>query len=180
MQEISLNILDVSQNSIKAKASLIEIFIHKNTISEETVITIKDNGCGMTQQQVSQVIDPFFTTRTTRKVGLGVPFFKMVAEMTGGTFEISSQLDVGTVVKAVFCYKHIDMMPIGDMAATMMSLISVNPEIEFVYTYKLDNKEFCLDTRQVKILLEGVPINSNEVLTFIKDFINENQTEIEK
>lgn len=169
-----MNILDIAQNSIKARADLIQIDILKSTYNSRLSITICDNGSGMTEQQVLHVIDPFYTTRTTRKVGLGVPFFKMSAEMTGGNFLITSVVDVGTTIVAVYDYSHIDMMPIGDMAATMMSLVSVNPLIDFVYRYKFDDREFCMDTREIKTLLEGVPINSNEVLLFIKDFIEEN------
>lgn len=179
MQELSLNILDVAQNSIKAKARTITIEIHKNTKEKTLTISIDDDGCGMSKQQVEQVVDPFFTTRTTRKVGLGVPFFKMSAELTGGCFAIQSELEVGTKISAHYYYEHIDMMPVGDIASTMVSLISVNPEIEFVYHSSVDDNEFCMDTREIKIVLEGLPINSNEVLTFIKNYINDNQADIE-
>ncbi|WMJ23419.1 ATP-binding protein [Paludicola sp. MB14-C6] len=179
MQELSLNILDVAQNSIKAKATLITIKIHKNTMSKTLLISIEDNGCGMSQQQAEQVVDPFYTTRTTRKVGLGVPFFKMSAELTGGTFTIQSELKVGTKISALYYYEHIDMMPVGDMASTMLSLISVNPDIDFIYYFSVDENEFCMNTQEMKTVLEGLPVNSNEVLTFIKNFINENQAEIE-
>lgn len=179
MQELSLNILDIAQNSVKAKASLIFIGIEKNTKTKRLYITIDDNGCGMSEEQVNHVVDPFYTTRTTRKVGLGVPFFKMSAELTGGRFTITSELGVGTHIVSEYCYEHIDMMPIGDIAATIASLVSVNPDIDFVYSYKLDDNEYCLDTREVKVILEGLPVNSNEVLSFIKEFINENQQESE-
>lgn len=177
MKEISLNILDIVQNSIKAKADLIEIHIEKD--EENMSVLITDNGSGMTKEQVKTVIDPFYTTRTTRKVGLGVPFFKMSAEMTGGSFWIDSEVNVGTKVCAKYKYKNIDMMPLGDMAATMMSLVSVNPGVDFVYTYKVLDQEFTLDTREVKVILEGLPINSPDVLMFIKGFINEGKEEID-
>ena len=180
MQELSLNILDIVQNSIKAKSTLIEISIIKYRAEKTMSIVILDDGCGMNKEQVQQVIDPFYTTRTTRKVGLGVPFFKMSAEMTGGTFFIDSEVGVGTKIKSTYNYENIDMMPIGDMAATMVSLISVNPEINFVYSYGIDQECFTMDTREVKVILEGMPINSYEVLMFIKDFINENYQAILK
>lgn len=180
MQELSLNILDIVQNSVKAKASLIEISICKTTVDGRLSIVITDNGCGMSEEQVKSVIDPFYTTRTTRKVGLGVPFFKMSAEMTGGSFEIESEIGKGTSLSAVYFYAHIDMMPIGDMAATMLSLVSVNPDIDFVYSFKKDAKGFTMDTREVKEVLEGVPINSAEVLSFIKSFIEENKAEVDQ
>lgn len=184
MQELSLNILDIAQNSVKANASLIEVFVTKDFKKKVLTIEINDNGCGMTQETLSHVIDPFYTTRTTRKVGLGVPFFKMSATLTGGDFSIKSTVNVGTWIVATYFYEHIDFMPLGDMAATMMSLISVNPSIEFVYGYKCGSgdtwDEFTMDTREIKVILEGLPVNSPEVLTFISDFIKENQAEIEK
>lgn len=178
MQELSLNILDIAQNSIKAKASLIEISIEKFTGDKTMTITITDDGCGMTNEQVAHVIDPFYTTRTTRKVGLGVPFFKMSAEMTGGSFVINSVVGKGTIIQAHYNYENIDMMPVGDIAATIVSLVSVNPNIDFVYLYAIDEQSFRMDTREIRTILEGMPVNSNEVLTFIKEFINENQNEM--
>lgn len=172
-----MNVLDIVQNSIKAKASLITIAVEKNTFQKELSITIDDNGCGMTAEQVNRVTDPFYTTRTTRKVGLGVPFFKMSAEMTGGNFRIDSKPGRGTTIVARYCYEHIDMLPLGDMAATMTSLLSVNPDVDFVYRYSVNDRGFTLDTREVKSVLEGLPVNSNEVLSFVRDFILENQTE---
>lgn len=180
MQELSLNILDIAQNSIKAKASFISIIIFKDILNKKMTITIKDNGCGMTKEQVKKVIDPFYTTRTTRKVGLGVPFFKMSAEMTGGSFLINSEVNIGTEIIATYNYNHIDMMSLGDMASTIVSLISVNPDIEFYYLFKIDEKEFNMDTREIKTILKGLPINSNEVISFIKNYVKENQEEIEK
>lgn len=180
MPELSLNVLDIVQNSVKAKASLISISVLKDTQQRELSISIKDNGCGMTDEQISRVIDPFYTTRTTRKVGLGVPFFKLSAELTGGSFSIESKVNVGTEVCAVYCYEHIDMMPLGDMAATMVSLVSVNPLIDFCYTYAVDDRSFTLDTREVRTILEGVPLNEPPVLSFISDFIKENEAELLK
>ncbi len=112
MPELSLNVLDIVQNSVKAKASLIEISVLKNTQKKELSISIADNGCGMTEKQVARVIDPFYTTRTTRKVGLGVPFFKLSAELTGGRFQIESKPGLGTKICSVYCYEHIDMIPL--------------------------------------------------------------------
>lgn len=179
MQELSLNVLDIAQNSIKAKASLIEIAVLKNTADKTMLIKIIDNGCGMAEETVKKVIDPFYTTRTTRKVGLGVPFFKMSAEMTGGSFKIESVVGDGTTIEAKYNYENIDMMPLGDIAATILSLVSVNPDIDFLYSYGIDEESFVMDTREVKSILEGMPVNSNEVLLFIRDFIKENQSEIE-
>lgn len=180
MTELSLNVLDIAQNSIKAKASLVEITVQKDLPAARMQICIRDNGCGMTDEQVARVVDPFYTTRTTRKVGLGVPFFKMSAEMTGGSFSIQSEPGIGTVIEAEYHTDSIDMLPLGDMAATMTSMISVNPEIDFTYTYRVDDAGFTMDTREIRTVLEGLPVNSGEVLAFIGDFIRENQAETDR
>lgn len=176
MQEISLNILDVAQNSISAKASLVTILV--DTIDKMMTITIEDNGCGMTTEQVKSVTDPFYTTRKTRSVGLGVPLFKMAAEMSGGEFEIKSEVGKGTVVKAVFDTSNVDCMPLGDINATISSLIQLNPDIDFRYRRSVNSKEFELDTRQLREVLLDVPLNAPEVTVFIADFLKENTLEI--
>lgn len=176
MREISLNILDIAQNSISAKATLIEIELSE----QSNILTVKiaDNGKGMSPEQLEQVRDPFFTTRTTRKVGMGIPLFKMAAEMTGGSFDIKSTLGNGTTVTAVFRTDSIDFTPVGDMAATMCNLISMNTEIDFVYRRINGEREFTLDTRQMREILGEVPLSSPEVTEFITDFICENTREI--
>lgn len=178
MQELSMNILDIAQNGIRAGATLIDIAINKDLASEIMTISIKDNGCGMSKTQVENVTNPFFTTRTTRAVGLGVPFFKMSAELTGGSFKIDSVQDKGTQVLATYNLNHIDLMPIGDMAATMVTLIGMNTEMDFTYTYTVNNESFCLDTREIKEILAGVPLNSHEVLSFVTEFIEDNTAEL--
>lgn len=178
MQELSLNVLDVAQNSITAKATLVEIAVHENHKLDSLVITIKDNGKGMSKEQAQQVTDPFFTTRTTRKVGLGVPFFKMSAEMTGGSFEIASELGIGTTVTASYTLSHIDRMPLGDMNGTIMSLVQCNPTIDFVYTYDLNETAFTADTREFREILGDIPLDTPDVLVFIKGFLEENTNEL--
>ena len=179
MRELSLNILDIVQNSISAKASLIEIDINEDFKNDNMGIFIKDNGKGMTEEQVRQVIDPFFTTRTTRKVGLGVPLFKMAAEMTGGSFDISSEQNIGTKTSANFKLSHVDLVPLGDMCSTVCILIRCNPEINFIYRHKRNDKEFILDTMELRqVLGEDVSLNNEDVLKWINDFIMENIQEI--
>ncbi len=178
MQELSLNVLDIAQNSIRANASLVTIEVSEDTKAHRLLIVVEDDGCGMTKEQVTNVMDPFFTTRTTRKVGLGVPFFKMSAESTGGSFSIESEVGKGTKTSATYCTDHIDMLPLGDINATIVSLISVNPHMEFLYKRTRDGKSFVLDTREIREVLEGVPINSPDVLVFLKEYLNENDSEI--
>ena len=131
MPEISLNVLDVAENSTRAKASLVEISVAADTKADTLVIKIKDDGCGMTAEQLAHVEDPFFTTRTTRKVGLGVPFFKMAALAAGGDFSIESKPGAGTCVTAVFGLSHIDRMPLGDMTSTIHTLIIFHKDMDF-------------------------------------------------
>ena len=173
MPELSLNILDVVQNSVTAGADLIRLVVHGDTRADTLEIRIIDNGCGMTEEQVRRVVDPFYTTRTTRKVGLGVPFFKMAAEMAGGSFSIDSTVGKGTEVTARFQLSHIDRMPLGDLPGTMMTLIGPNPDIDFCLDYRLDEAGFVMDTREMKAVLDGVSLAEPEVLEFIRNDLAE-------
>ena len=177
MPELSLNILDVTQNSVSAGATLIAISIHADTASDHLTVRISDNGCGMTEEQVASVADPFFTSRTTRKVGLGIPFYKMAAELAGGSFEIKSAPGEGTATTALFCMSNVDLMPLGDIADTMVSLIAPNPEVNFVLDMACDDHGFVMDTRQFRQILEGIPLSEPQVLQYIRDFINGNMEE---
>lgn len=180
MPEISLNVLDVAQNSVRANASLIEINLTVSHKDDLITITIKDNGCGMSKEQLESVEDPFFTTRTTRKIGLGIPFFKLAAESTGGTFNIESTKDVGTETIATFVISHIDRMPIGDMNATLHTLITLNPKLDFVYTYNFDGSVFTLDTRQFREILGDIEFDEPEISQYIMDYLKENSYEADK
>ena len=141
MQEISLNILDIVQNSIRANASLIEIIIEEAPSLDVFSFTVKDNGCGMDEKMVEKVIDPFVTTRSTRKVGLGISLLKSLAEQTGGGIKLESRVGEGTVIRADFSYSHIDRQPLGDISAVMVSLISMNTGIDFVYTHFFEKEK---------------------------------------
>ena len=178
MPELSLNVLDIAENSVRAGATLTEIRVTVDTAADRLTITVSDNGCGMSDEQIEHVTDPFFTTRTTRKVGLGVPFFKMAAEITGGEFSIKSKLGEGTTTSAVFGLTNIDRMPLGDMAGTMSSLIGMNPDIDFIYSFERDGTGFELDTREFReILGDDVSLSDPGVMTYIKSYIDENTEE---
>ena len=178
MTEIALNVLDVANNSVRAGATLITISVKADTQADAMIIIIEDNGCGMTKEQTEQVTDPFFTTRTTRSVGLGVPFFKYSAECTGGSFEITSSPGEGTRVCARYILSSIDRMPLGDMAGTMHTLITLNTELDFVYTYEVNGRHFVLDTREFREILEGVPLDAPEVSSYIEAYLQENTREV--
>jgi len=180
MTEISLNILDIAQNSIKAEAKLIEITVEVDTGADRLTVLINDDGCGMSPEQLEKVADPFFTTRDTRKIGLGVPFFKEAAESTGGNFTITSELNAGTKVRAVFGLSHIDRVPLGDMNSTVETLVFYNTHIDFLYRYKVDGGEFTLDTREIREVLEGVPLDTPDVKAYISEYLRENEAEVKK
>lgn len=180
MTEISLNILDIAENSIRAEASFIQIEVTANIKEDTLAVIIRDNGKGMEEEQVHQCLDPFFTTRNTRKVGLGIPFFKMAALATGGNFEISSKVGTGTDVKAVFKLSHIDRMPLGDINSTIYTLIAFNTNIDFIFKYSFDEREFILDTREFKEILDGVPLHSPDVLKYLKEYLAENKLEVDR
>ena len=179
MQEISLNILDIAENSIRAEASLIEITVRELPAEDVLSFMVKDNGCGMDEEMVRRVTDPFVTTRTTRKVGLGISLLKSHAEQTGGGVKIESALGVGTTLTATFSYSHIDRQPLGDISAVMVSLISMNPDIDFIYTHVFDKAEFTLDTRELRAVLgDEVKFSEPSVAVWIGEYISENLTEI--
>ena len=172
MRELSLNVMDIVQNSVRAGASLITVQVAESKKHDTLTITITDNGCGMSAEQVKSVIDPFFTTRTTRKVGLGVPLFKMEAEMTGGSFQIDSEEGKGTKVTAVFRPSHVDMIPLGDIASV------INPELDFLFTHSVEEKEITLDTRTLREQLEGVPFTEPAVSAWIREYLAEAEEEL--
>ena len=178
MRELSLHILDVAQNSVKAGATLTTIEQTVDTAAHTLRFTITDNGCGMDETTVRRVIDPLFTSRTTRKGGLGIPFFKMEAENTGGSFSISSVPGQGTTVSALFHTDHIDCLPVGDMAGTVTALVQCNPQLDFVYRLCVDGRSFVMDTREFREQLEGVPLNNPDVVQFMKEFLEENSETI--
>ncbi len=184
MKELSLNILDVAENSVKAGATLTEILLTEE--GNELTLIIRDDGCGMNEEQVAAVIDPFFTTRTTRSVGLGVPLLKLAAEQTGGTLEIKSKTaeaspeEHGTEVKAVFHTDHIDFTPLGDVTSSLLTLIQGHPDTDFYFCHSKNGKSAELDTREVRAVLEGVPLNTYDVIKWMEEYLKEQYLEINK
>ena len=178
MQELSLNVLDVAENSVRAGASLVEITVEEDTAADRLTITIADDGKGMTPEQVQQVSDPFFTTRTTRRVGLGIPFFRRAAELSGGGLEIQSTPGKGTVVTARFGLSSIDRMPLGDMAGTIRTLVQCNPAMDFRYVRVLDGRRMEMDTREFRQVLVDVPLDDPQVLGFLGEYLTENTREL--
>ena len=177
MRDISLHILDIAENSIRANATCIHITITIDNKADQLTVCIEDNGCGMEEEMLKRVKNPFTTSRTTRKVGLGIPLFTASCENTGETLEIDSSPGVGTKLTAKYCNSHIDRPPLGDIAETIYSLTLLNPQIDFVFYAKKD-EFFLYDTRQIKSAIEGVAITEPDVLSFIHGFLQEGITQV--
>lgn len=179
MKELSLNILDIVENSVKAKASLITISLEER-VDRTLLLSIADNGCGMDAPTLARVKDPFFTTRTTRPVGMGISLLQLAAEQTGGWLSIASISEKddpvahGTTTSALFHLDHVDCVPIGDVSSTLITLIQGSPDIDFCFTHITPSGQVELDTRQLRqVLGEDVPLNSFEVLQWIGEYIKE-------
>jgi hypothetical protein len=178
MKTLSLNILDIVQNSIRARADEISIEIAESIVSNSYRIIISDNGTGIPEEILGKVTDPFVTTRTTRKMGLGLPLLKYHAELAGGGMEIKSETGKGTKVTARFLYNHIDRQPLGDIVGTLIILMASNREINFIYRHTTDKGEFRFSSGETKEYLE-VEFYDNTLLKDIGSMISENLKEIE-
>ncbi len=186
MKELSLNVLDIAMNSVKAKADRIEILLEEQ--GDVLNLTVSDNGCGMKPEFLASVIDPFCTTRTTRRVGLGIPLLKLAAEQTGGSVTITSRHESdfpeesGTRVVATFHTAHIDCAPMGDIVSTVVTLIQGTPAVDFLFRHTVNGEILAeLDMEQIRqILGEDVPPNTPEVIQWITDFLREQYSSNQK
>lgn len=179
MKEIALHILDIAENSVSAGANLIQIAVSVDTDRDWIQASVRDNGCGMSEQLKEQVQDPFCTSRTTRKVGLGIPFFKSGALMCEGTFKLESEVGVGTYIEASYQLSHIDRPPLGNMADTMLSIVVCNLGIDFVYSYTVNGENFTFDTREIREALgQDIPLNTPDVIAWMRACLDEGIEEI--
>jgi hypothetical protein len=172
MRDISLHILDIAENSIRAGSSLVRIDMSIDKAKDDLIIVIDDNGSGMSKEMLERVKSPFTTSRTTRKVGLGIPLFVASCEITGGRLDIDSEPGKGTKLIARLKFSHIDRPPLGDIAETIAMLTILNPAIDFAFTAKYD-EVFEYDTRQFKATLGDVPITNPDVMVFIREYLQE-------
>ncbi|PRY96156.1 ATP-binding protein [Marinilabilia salmonicolor] len=171
MKDLSMHILDIAENSVKAGADRVEVeLLYTDRMLQ---MAIRDNGCGMDEQTVGRITDPYTTSRSSRKVGLGLPFLKMNAEQTGGRIEIDSKPGKGTGVTALFDTGHIDCVPEGDLASTLALLMTGHPEINFVIRMKRNQTDFEISSDEIKEVLEGVPISHPKVGVFVRNMIKE-------
>ncbi|MHB9036671.1 MAG: ATP-binding protein [Armatimonadota bacterium] len=173
MRELSMHILDLAQNSISAGATKLEIEISADTKANTLTVSLRDNGRGMDPEFLAKVRDPFTTTRTTRRVGLGIPMFETAAKACDGELVLESSPENGTYVEATFRLSHIDRAPLGDMASTLVSIIAANPDLRVRYVHRVDDKVFVLDTEDIKTQLDGVPINEGPVLKWLRDIVKD-------
>ncbi|MGD0281239.1 MAG: ATP-binding protein [Dissulfurispiraceae bacterium] len=175
MEDLSLHMLDIAENSIDAGATKIDIIIKESSAEDRLTFSICDNGRGMDSETLEKASDPFFTTKKVRKrrFGLGIPLLKQAAEECNGAFSLESSPGKGTLIKVVFQRSHIDRKPLGNIGATMAVLISGHPEIDFTLTYVMDDFSYQFDSRATKEALDGVPINLPDVLKLIQGDINE-------
>lgn len=178
MNDLSLHIIDIIQNSLSAGATLIKLTVNEEIKADLLTIEIEDNGKGMTAQQVMSLEDPFFTSRTTRRVGMGIPLFKQSALQSAGDLIVLSELGVGTKVTATFKHSHIDRPPLGDVANSFILMVSANPEREFLLRYIYNGDEYCFDTVEVKEVLDGLPINEPSVIRMLTGMVDANIKEI--
>lgn len=175
---MSLHILDVAENGIRAGAKLIKIVVDENTGDDLLTIVIEDDGRGMSPDFLGKVLDPFVTTRTTRQVGLGLSMFQQSAEESEGSFKIQSAPGVGTKVTATMRHSHIDRKPMGDMASTILTLIEGNPDVDFFYNHRKGAAEYVLDTRTIRAELGDVPINIPQVVSLLQSDLSDGLKEL--
>ncbi|MDD2401352.1 MAG: ATP-binding protein [Clostridia bacterium] len=175
MREISLHILDIVQNSLAAQAKNIGISIIEDTEQNKMYIEIKDDGKGMDKETINKVLDPFYTTRTTRKVGLGLSLLQANARTCGGDLTIESIPGKGTIVRTIFCLDHIDRPPLGNMATTLISIMSGSSDVEFSYQHQCDKKCFSISTQEIKEHLNDIPVNNPEVLAWLLEYFTEKE-----
>ncbi|SHJ59118.1 Histidine kinase-, DNA gyrase B-, and HSP90-like ATPase [Dethiosulfatibacter aminovorans DSM 17477] len=180
MKELSLHVLDIARNSIRAEATRIGIFIEENLEDNKLVISIEDNGKGMDEETLRKIEDPFYTSRDVRRVGLGIPLLKAAVERCNGSIKIQSEEGIGTSLYCEMDYDHIDRAPLGKIQDTIMILLNDSDNYELVYTHVYNGRRFDFDTVEIKEILDGVPLGSPDVLMWIKGYILENVANIKK
>lgn len=178
MRDLSLHLLDIIQNSLRAGASAIEIVVEEAVTQNNLRLEIKDNGKGMSKELLNHVTDPFVTSRTNRKVGLGISLLKQRCEMCGGELLIKSQLGEGTNLTATMQYNHIDRVPLGNIAETLITLILSRKEVEYKYKHIYEENSFLFSTTEIKEVLEGVSIQNLEVIAWLTSYLETNITQI--
>jgi hypothetical protein len=177
MREISLHILDALENSLEAGATAVELVIEEDTAADWLTITIRDNGRGMSEAQLDRVFDPFFTTRNTRHVGLGIPLFRAAAERCGGGLTVTSRPGEGTTLQSTFQHSHIDRAPLGDMVGTLLTVI-LSGACDVHYVHRVDGEEFEFHTADIRAELEEIPLTHPAMRRWLQRFIAEGEANL--
>ncbi len=175
MEDLSLHILDIAENSVAAQANRIEIIITEDEKQDLLSIEVNDNGIGMDEETVQKALDPFYTSKTVRRLGFGLSLLSEAAKAADGHLSIKSKKGEGTRVKADFQYGHIDRQPLGDMGQTIVTLVIGNPEIDFVYIHNKNGRVVCIETGDIRSQLDGAPINSPAGIRKIREDIKKTQ-----
>ena len=178
MEDLSLHILDIVENAIAARAKRIEIWVVEEPSEDRLTIEIRDDGIGMDEEVRQKAVDPFFTTRSSRRVGLGLSFLAQAAQEAGGSLRIESELGKGTKVTASFQYHHIDRKPLGSMVETVMTLLFGNPDLEIFYTHKKEGQSFTLSSSWVKNHFRDRPLVDPEVIREVERHLKEGLKQI--
>ena len=178
MREIALHLLDIAENSAAAESKNISIHVHEDLLHDRLITSVIDDGRGMDAETVQQVQDPFYTTRTTRTVGLGIPLLKLAAEMAEGSFSLQSEPGKGTWVEAEFRHSHIDRMPLGDLSSTFLTLLISHPQIDWTFLYRVternkQSRDFIFESAELKSELGDISLTEPEVLTFVRGLFEE-------
>jgi hypothetical protein len=178
MREIALHLLDIAENSVAAESKNISIHVHEDLYNDRLTTSVIDDGRGMDAQTAQQVQDPFYTTRTTRNVGLGIPLLKLAAEMAEGSFSLQSEPGHGAWVEAEFRHSHIDRMPLGDLATTFLTLLISHPQVEWTFLYRVtdnrqESRDFIFESAELKSELGDISLTEPEVLTFLRGIFEE-------
>ena len=177
MTDLSLHILDLAHNAFAAQATQVEITIVENSKTSEMVITIEDNGSGIEESKINHIKNPFFTSRTTRKIGLGVPLFVQTCEQTEGYATIKSKPGIKTEITGKLYTNHIDAIPLGEMEETVFLLMAYSPKVNIIYKHRYNSKEFIVSTKQLFDEIE-VSLTNYEIVKWIKEYIRENICQI--
>ncbi|KUG21864.1 sensory transduction histidine kinase [hydrocarbon metagenome] len=180
MLELAAHILDIAENSVRAEAKLIEINIDEDTVNDSLSIEIIDDGQGMNPEEIKKALDPFYTTKTVRRIGLGLPLLADATQRSGGYFNLESKEGKGTTVQAFFGLTHIDRQPLGDIISSLIILIAGNSNVNFIYRHRCDDRQFALDTRIIRKEIDDIPINNPAILKYIRDVLEEGFNEIKK
>ena len=174
MRDLSYHLLDLAMNAIRAKGTQIDIEIDEQVTQNKLFITLRDNGIGMDEQMLNQISDPFFTTRTTRKVGLGIPLFKSMVERCDGELFITSHVSQGTTLSCYLTLDHLDRVPFGQIHETLVTLIEMEPQLNYHYVHRVNDEEYYFDTCEIKRILGDVWINHPDIMKWIKTELKEN------